>query len=138
MYLVDKSGLLFHLEVITKKTRSKVRTGDLVPLFDVTKYSTREIKQFKYNAVGYIADLLSKDSFVDKVCTQFILRISESGSLHFIIPSFNAIRIELMAIFNSRLQALYLDQWPTLCCCSLKTGANINASIKDGLLSLWI
>ncbi len=50
----------------------KVVTSELVPLFDVTKYSTKEIRQFKYNVLVFISDIISEESFVNKVSFSMI------------------------------------------------------------------
>ncbi len=52
----------------TRNLRSQKATpGELVPLFDVSKYTSKEIKHFKYSILTYISEVLSEESFVDEV-----------------------------------------------------------------------
>eukprot|EP00112_Aurelia_sp_Birch-Aquarium-sp1_P006370 Seg1704.8 transcript_id=Seg1704.8/GoldUCD/mRNA.D3Y31 product="HEAT repeat-containing protein 1" protein_id=Seg1704.8/GoldUCD/D3Y31 len=50
----------------TRAIRSKQLAEAFVPLFDATKYSTFEIRQFKYHAIGFVSKNLSDKEFLAK------------------------------------------------------------------------
>ena len=53
---------------VTRSIKTKIAHESLVPIFDTMKFSTKEIRQYKYRVLDFVSKLLSDKDFTGKVC----------------------------------------------------------------------